>query len=120
MGADGVLNVTEYQAYSPLYLPPAFALVYGLSFASITAVLVHVYLWHWEEILDAIKGRAKLDIHARLMSKYRTVPWWWFGSIIVVITAIAIAMVERYHAQLPVYGIFLALVIPAVYMIPVS
>ena len=113
-----ILDVAEYKQYSPPYLGASFAFVYGLSFASITAVLVHVYLWHWDEIMHALRGTLQLDIHARLIKAYKKVPWWWFGAIIVVILAMSIAMVEVYHTNLPVYGVFLALVIPAVYMIP--
>ncbi|KAL9115795.1 MAG: hypothetical protein Q9227_000163 [Pyrenula ochraceoflavens] len=116
---DGnVLDVGAYKNYSPPYLGAAFSFVYGLSFASITCVLVHVYLWHWDEIVDALRGTLQLDIHARLMKSYKKVPWYWFAGIIVVIMALSIAMVEHYHTHLPVYGVFLALVIPAVYMIP--
>jgi OPT family small oligopeptide transporter len=35
------LNVTAYNEYSPLYIPIAFAMSYGLSFLSITATLTH-------------------------------------------------------------------------------
>ncbi|VDB95509.1 unnamed protein product [Peniophora sp. CBMAI 1063] len=39
INADLSLNVEQYKAYSPLFLPAAFALSYGLSFASITATI---------------------------------------------------------------------------------
>lgn len=118
MLTNGTLDVEKYKAYSPPYLPAAYAFLYGMSFASITAVLVHVYVWHWEDIMDALRGRQKLDIHGRLIQAYKKVPWYWFASVVVVIMAMAIAMVEHYKTNLPVYGVFLALVIPAVYMIP--
>ncbi|KAK7741841.1 hypothetical protein SLS53_004907 [Cytospora paraplurivora] len=108
----------KYKDYSPPYLPATFAFVYGLSFASITSVLSHVYFFHWEEIIHALKGATKLDIHSRLMRAYRKVPIWWWLSIIVVVLAMSIAMTEVYHTGLPVYGIFLAFVIPTIYMIP--
>lgn len=111
-------DAEKYAAYSPPYLPATYAFVYGLSFASITAVLSHTYFFHWADIKHALRGTGKKDIHSRLMSKYSTVPWWWWASIIVVVTAMSIAMTEVYHTGLPVYGIFLALLIPAVYMIP--
>lgn len=40
---DGVFNETLYAAYSPLYLPSTFILSYGAQFASLTAILVHVF-----------------------------------------------------------------------------
>ncbi|KAJ9236200.1 hypothetical protein DTO207G8_3212 [Paecilomyces variotii] len=118
VGPDNSLDVEAYKRYSPPYLPATFAFVYGLSFASITAALTHVACWHYDDIRDAWKGRTKLDIHARLMKRYRSTPWYWYAAIIVIMTAIAIAMVEVYETKLPVYGVFLALVIPALYMIP--
>ncbi|KAK2614917.1 hypothetical protein N8I77_001706 [Diaporthe amygdali] len=108
----------KYKDYSPPYLPATFAFVYGLSFASITSVLSHVYFFHWNEIVHAFRGSTKLDVHSRMMRAYKRVPAWWFLSIIVIVLAMSIAMTEVYHTGLPVYGIFLAFIIPAVYMIP--
>ena len=71
MNADGTFNVAEYEAYSPSFLPATFAFVYGISFAALTAVPVHIYLWHGKEIKDAFAGRTKLDVHARLMRLYK-------------------------------------------------
>lgn len=116
--AAGTLDPAAYAQYSPPFLSATFAFVYGLSFASITAVLVHVYLWHGPDIWAALKGGRKLDIHGRLMLAYRKTPWWWYAVLIVIFTALSIVMVEVFHTQLPVYGVFLALLIPAIYMIP--
>jgi len=80
--------------------------------------LSHVYFFHWDEIIRALKGSTKLDIHARLMKPYKKVPIWWWGAIILVVFGMAVAMTEVFHTGLPVYGIVLAFLIPAVYMIP--
>jgi OPT family small oligopeptide transporter len=116
--ASGTFDPVGFAEYSPPYLSASFAFVYGLSFASMTAVLVHVWLWHGSDIYDALRGRQKLDIHARLMKSYRKVPWWWSVVLLVLFTALSIVLAEVYHTQLPVYGVFLALLVPAVYMIP--
>ncbi|KAL9088343.1 MAG: hypothetical protein Q9165_006268 [Trypethelium subeluteriae] len=115
---DGTLNVGKYASYSPPFLSATFAFVYGLAFASITAVIVHVYLWHWDEIWAIVKGKAPLDIHGRLMRVYKKTPWWWYGVLTVLMFVLSVVMVEIYETQLPVYGVVLALLIPAVYMIP--
>ena len=61
----------------------SFAMFYGLSFASITAVLTHVFLYFCKRI--AIQARRSLSeqpvIHARLMSVYNEVPDWWYLTI---------------------------------------
>ncbi|KAF1344780.1 OPT oligopeptide transporter protein-domain-containing protein [Delphinella strobiligena] len=118
LSAEGTLDAAAYLQYSPPFLSATFSFVYGLSFASITAVVVHVYLWHGTEIMDALRGRQKLDIHGRLMLAYKKTPWWWYATLIVVFMALSIIMVEIFDTKLPVYGVFLALVIPAIYMIP--
>jgi hypothetical protein len=99
---DLSLNEAEYQAYSPLFLPAAFAISYGLSFASITATLMHTFLYYRKQIWTQARrslgeqpdGRridsllfslfcscSQLLVHARLMSVYRIVPDWWYGVI---------------------------------------
>ena len=118
LNSNGTLNVANYSNYSPPFLSATFAFVYGLSFASITAVIVHVYLWHWDEIWAIVKGKAPLDIHGRLMRSYKRTPWWWYAVLIIVMSVLSIVMVEVYDTQLPVYGVVLALLIPAIYMIP--
>lgn len=80
---DANLDVAKYEAYSPLFLSTTFAISYGLSFASITSTLSHTFLYFRKQIW--VQSRRALseqpDIHARLMSKYRQVPDWWYGII---------------------------------------
>lgn len=91
---EGTLDPEKYAAYSPPFLSATFAFVYGLSFASLTAVVVHTYLWHGKDIYDAVRGRQKLDIHGRLMRAYRKVPLWWNVAIVIVVTALSIVLAE--------------------------
>lgn len=74
------LNETAYHEYSPLFLSSTFSLAYGLSFASLTAILFHVGLFHGKEIWLRIKNRSNHDnddVHTKLMRHYKRVPWWW-------------------------------------------
>ncbi|KAI0246238.1 OPT oligopeptide transporter protein-domain-containing protein [Lactifluus subvellereus] len=78
---DNTGNIyNAYQSYSPVFLSMSFAIAYGLSFASITAVLMHTLLYNSKQILT--QSRRSLsdqpDIHARLMSVYKEVPDWWY------------------------------------------
>ena len=115
---DNTFNVVEYEAYSPPFLPATFAFVIGIAFAGVTAVPMHIYLWHSKQIWDALTGRTKLDIHARLMRLYPRTPWYWFIALSVAIFAMAIAMVQVYEMELPWWSIILAVAIPIVYMVP--
>lgn len=92
------LDVDKYKAYSPLYLPfvfsmiiisevelieidrTAFAVSYGLSFASITATIVHTLLYARRSVACRFKGAVgeRPDIHARLMGRYKQVPNYWY------------------------------------------
>lgn len=83
LNPDATLNLQAYKEYSPLFLSTVFALSYGLSFASITATVVHAFLYFRKQIWTQAKRSLseQPDIHARLMSKYKEVPEWWYGII---------------------------------------
>jgi OPT oligopeptide transporter protein len=83
INADASFNLEAYEAYSPLFLPSTSAITYGLSFASITATLVHALLYYHKQIwIQAHRSLSEQpDIHARLMSVYKEVPDWWYLSI---------------------------------------
>lgn len=76
---DLTINMEKYHAYSPLFLSASFAISYGLSFASITATIVHAVLYFRKQIwIQARRSLAEQpDIHARLMSRYAQVPDWY-------------------------------------------
>ena len=80
---ESTLDLQKYESYSPLFLSTTFAVTYGLSFASITATIMHTILYFRKQIW--IQSRRSLseqpDIHARLMSRYRQVPEWWYAII---------------------------------------
>jgi OPT oligopeptide transporter protein. len=79
----GEFDEAKYKSYSPLYLPVTFSLSYGLGFAVLSCLITHVVLNHSEDILKTFKGSNKKDIHARLMSHYPDVQWWWYGAMTV-------------------------------------
>lgn len=81
---DASLNVDKYESYSPLFLSTTFAMSYGLSFASITSIITHTFLYFRKQIW--VQSRRAMheqpDIHARLMSRYAQVPEWWYMSLL--------------------------------------
>ncbi|EPQ50620.1 small oligopeptide transporter [Gloeophyllum trabeum ATCC 11539] len=119
---QGTLNATMYHNYSPLFLSTTFALSYGLSFASITAIIMHTLLYFRKQIW--VQSRRSLseqpDIHARLMSRYQQVPDWWYLVIFVVMFVFGIISIEVWHTQMPVWAFILALIIGFVYTIPIG
>ncbi|KAI1344728.1 OPT family small oligopeptide transporter [Xylariaceae sp. FL0016] len=115
---NNLFDEEKYAAYSPPYLPATFAFVYGLSFASITSVLSHVYFFHWDEIKHALRGTLKLDIHGRLMTVYKKVPWWWWTLVLLAVFGMSVGTAVGFDSGLPWWGVVLAYVIPALYMVP--
>lgn len=125
------LDMDKYREYSPLFLSTTFAMSYGLSFAGITATIVHAILYFRKQIW--IQARRSLheqpDIHARLMSRYRQVPDWWyliiFGaydlkyyvtrpvliSMLAIMFAFGIISIKVWPTQMPVWALVLALII---------
>jgi len=119
---ESTLDLDAYKAYSPLFLSTTFALSYGLSFASITAILVHTFLYFRKQIW--VQARKSLneqpDIHARLMARYSLVPEWWYAIIFLSMFAVGIIAIEVWPTNMPVWAFVLALIIAFFYMIPVG
>lgn len=63
-----------------------------------------------------------MDIHTRLMSKYKQVPEWWFWCILVGNIALTIFACEYYNEQLqlPWWGVLLACAIAIVFTLPIG
>nr|GMD11762.1 oligopeptide transporter 7-like [Ipomoea batatas] len=119
------LDLEAYDQEGKLYLSTFFALTYGVGFAALTATLVHVLLFHgreiWEQSKSSFKDK-KMDIHTRLMSKYRQVPEWWFWCILVANIALTVFACEYYkeQLQLPWWGVLLACVIAIIFTLPIG
>ncbi|KAE9459633.1 hypothetical protein C3L33_08463, partial [Rhododendron williamsianum] len=119
------LDIAAYEREGPLYLSTFFAMTYGVGFAALTATIVHVLLFHGREIWEQSKSsfkEKKMDIHTRLMSRYRQVPEWWFWLILVVNIAATITACEYYNdqLQLPWWGVLLACAIAIVFTLPIG
>ncbi|CAL00384.1 uncharacterized protein An11g05350 [Aspergillus niger] len=124
LNSEGVFDEDKYKAYSPLFLPVTFSLSYGVGFAVLTCLITHVLLYHTKDIIKTFRGESKKDIHARLLSQYPDVPWWWYGALTltvkVIIVALAIMTQYVWHTGLPFWGLFITLALAAIYVIPVG
>ncbi|KAK1565061.1 hypothetical protein Q3G72_017913 [Acer saccharum] len=102
-----------------------FAITYGVGFAALTATVVHVALFHGREIWEQSKASFQekgMDIHTRLMRRYKQVPEWWFVCILLVNIAVTIFSCEYYNdqLQLPWWGVLLACVIAITFTLPIG
>ncbi|XP_042421312.1 oligopeptide transporter 7-like [Zingiber officinale] len=119
------LDIDAYEKNGPLYLSTFFAVTYGVGFTSLTAIISHVLLFHgseiWQMSRSAFKDQ-KMDIHTRLMSRYKQVPQWWFIAILVANISLTIFACEYYidQLQLPWWGVLLACSIALFFTLPIG
>lgn len=119
---DIKLNKTAYSEYSPIYLSASFNMTYMLAFALATGLLVHTALHHGPRIYRAVvnlKPEAD-DVHMKLMRSYPEAPDWWYLAMFGVCFIFSIVAIEVFHTGLPIWGYVLAVLIPAIYLIPAA
>ncbi|KAF8154812.1 small oligopeptide transporter [Crassisporium funariophilum] len=122
VNSDATLNMEAYKAYSPLYLPTAFAMSYGLSFLSITSTITHAAI-HFYRPIRLQFGRSmreQPDVHARLMSTYPQVPEWYYACIFVVTFIFACVCIQLWPSGMTIWALVIALLISLVYVIPIG
>ncbi|KAF2571582.1 hypothetical protein F2Q70_00003343, partial [Brassica cretica] len=129
------LDLQAYEREGPLYLSTFFAISYGIGFAALSATIVHVALFHgrynlkhcyiiesiWEQSKQSFKEK-KIDIHTRLMRRYKEVPEWWFWCILAMNISVTIFACEYYidQLQLPWWGVLLACTVAIIFTLPIG
>ncbi|XP_020585185.1 oligopeptide transporter 7-like [Phalaenopsis equestris] len=119
------LDLNAYEKNGPIYMSTFFAMTYGIGFASLTAILSHVLLFHGSEIWQMSKSAfkdKKMDVHTRLMRRYKQVPEWWFICMLVINITLTIFVCEYYsdQLQLPWWGVLLACAIAMFFTLPIG
>lgn len=120
------LNITAYENYSPVYISATNVMVFAGHFALYPAVLIYAYLYHGTEIAAAFKGIftkahvEKKDIHMTLMEAYDEVPGWWYFLILLTGAVMAFTMIGLFPTGMPVWGVFFAISIGLVFIIPIG
>ncbi|ODA78576.1 hypothetical protein RJ55_05958 [Drechmeria coniospora] len=115
-------NETAYKQYSPLFLSTQFAMAYGLSFAAMSAVIIHVALYHGPDIWRQFKmaRHQEDDVHMRLMKKYRDAEDWWYAALFVVMIAISFGVVVGWPTGFPAWAYVICLLLPIIWLIPIG
>ncbi|KAJ1376044.1 Tetrapeptide transporter, OPT1/isp4 [Sesbania bispinosa] len=119
------LDVAAYEREGRLHLSTFFAMTYGVGFAALTATIVHVALFHGREIWEQSRSSFKetsMDIHTKLMRRYKQVPEWWFVCILIATIAATVFTCEYYNdqLQLPWWGVLLACGIAIFFTLPIG
>ncbi|ORY28793.1 OPT oligopeptide transporter protein-domain-containing protein [Naematelia encephala] len=121
LNPDLSLNDEAWEQIGPLLLTPYFAISYALSFAALSSVLVHVWLWHRDEIMEALSLRTQLnDVHNKLMRAYRPVPSSWYLSLLGVNFLAAVVLVKTTPLQMPIWALVLSVAIASIFLVPVG
>jgi 4-hydroxybenzoate polyprenyltransferase len=75
----------------------------------------------WQLSKSAFEDK-KMDIHTKLMRRYRQVPEWWFICILVASVSATMLTCEYYieQLQLPWWGVLLACALAIFYTLPIG
>ncbi|KAJ1885194.1 hypothetical protein LPJ66_010239, partial [Kickxella alabastrina] len=119
---DGVFDPQAYAEYSPLRMSLEFSWVYGIGFAALMSILVHIGLYNGKEIISRVReSKSKHDdVHGRLIMQYPPVKTWWYLVMLVASCAIGIAIGVGMKIGVPWWGYILSFAIAIVLIIPVG
>jgi OPT oligopeptide transporter protein len=75
----------------------------------------------WQLSKSAFQEK-KVDIHTRIMRRYKQVPEWWFICILIATIALTVFSCEYYidQLQLPWWGVFLACALAIFFTLPIG
>lgn len=118
--SDNMLDWDKWQEKGPIRLTPYFAISYGISFAVLTSMLSHVFLWHWKDVKRALtsSGAVHEDYHNRAMRNYEEVPKSWYCITLFFSIGAAVLLVAFAPLQLPVWALLTALMIALAFLVP--
>ncbi|CZR67174.1 related to Oligopeptide transporter 2 [Phialocephala subalpina] len=126
------LDETLYQAYSPPFYSAGYILTVGANFVFYPVYFLYIMVNQWKTVgtayVDFYKGirhgkgqyEGAMDVHSRLMSKYKEVPDWWFILILVAAIVVSIIWTQIYPVDTPVWLVFLMIGINLVFAVPLS
>lgn len=121
-GGGVLFSPEKYNNYSMIYLPSGLAISYFLSFASVTAVLVHVGLFHGKTIWRQLRTSPleANDVHMRLMSKYKEAPFYWYIALFLVAFGMGVGGIHGWETGMNAGHFVLAIVIGAIFILPIG
>ncbi|KAK3006615.1 hypothetical protein RJ639_017662 [Escallonia herrerae] len=118
------LDKLQYAQQGRINLSIFFALAYGFGFATIASTLSHVGLFYGREIYYRYQAstKGKVDVHTRLMRKYKDIPSWWFYVLLVVtiLVSLALTIFMKKDVQMPYWGLLFATFLAFVFTLPIS
>lgn len=127
----------KYKKYGPPYFSAANLILYGAHFALYPFAIFYEFATEWAtmsasfvNIAKTIKGAFSSDAdtlnvthddpHCEMMAQYPEVPSWWFLTILIASVSCAILAVSVYPSETPMWGIFFAIGINFVFLVPLT
>ena len=133
LNEKGLFDEAKYQEIGPPFYSAASLVQYGAFFAIYPFAFVYELVVNWKINSFALKSLFQTiknfhrsnyegfnDPFSRLMARYKEVPDWVFILILVISIVLSILCVKLYPAETPVWGIFFAIGINFVFLIPLA
>lgn len=129
---NNTLDEALYQQYSAPFYSAGYILTVGANFAFYPIYFLYIMINQWKTVskayVDFYKGlrhgkgnyEGAMDVHSRMMAKYKEVPDWWFLLILVGAIVVSIVFVTIYPVDTPVWLVFLMIGINLVFAVPLS
>ncbi|WFD34017.1 hypothetical protein MCUN1_000845 [Malassezia cuniculi] len=117
-----VFSPEGYNSYSQQYIPTALAVSYWLSFAATTGVVTHVALFHGKSIWRQFRTpiHAEMDVHTRLMLRYKETPYWCYFALFAAAFGMGIAAIYNWFTDMPWWAFVIAILFGAFFILPIG
>ena len=122
----------RYEEIGPPYYSAANLVTYGAFFALYPFAIIYEIGTNWKPMKSSVISLVRNlrnwrkstyegynDPHSKMMSRYPEVPEWAFFLVLIISIVLAILCVKLYPAETPVWGIFFAIGINFVFLIPI-
>ncbi|EGV65653.1 hypothetical protein PSN45_003569 [Yamadazyma tenuis] len=133
VNSNSLFDKEKYEEIGPPYYSAANLVLYGAFDALYPFAILYECILNHKQMWHSLKGLAGVlknfrkstydgfhDPHTQMMRQYKEVPEWVFTCVLVISLVLAIICVEVYPAETPVWGIFFALAINFVFLIPLT
>ncbi|XAR62052.1 hypothetical protein NMG60_11016636 [Bertholletia excelsa] len=118
------IDLPAYEKQGRIYLSVFFAITYGMGFAAVLATLSHVALFNGREIYEQFREsyKGKIDIHTKLMRKYKDIPNWWFHLMLFLslVLSLVLCIFMKDQVQMPWWGLLFAAGLALIFTLPIS
>ena len=120
------LNETAYNFNQPIYITTFFAVKYGQEFMTITAALMHVFIFYGKSLTKQFKAAMKqsnneeMDIHNHLMEAYPDVSEWTYLAFFIFMIFVQCCVSQFSSFSMPIWSVFLCISLCVLFLLPIG